>query len=278
MPDDAKFLKLRKELTAHPHPSDVSIRYAYERGMLLYSLIAKFKPKVILDIGTHYGFSALCMAWAATDHNIDATIYTIEPNSLDEKIDFTDDNGHPISLTIKENWERIAPYDWISKIKPIQGFSTEVLAIQQFPKIEFVLMEGSQHYHAAKSDFYSLLKLLDDDFKILMASYTPHEKEHVTQFIDEEIIPNFNTIFIETDFREYKKLFHDHTDYYQALCFIENSKAKYPLSEAFPQKTVSKLLAKDKKLLKRWKFRRKLNQKIPLFNKIKFSKFKFWLF
>jgi hypothetical protein len=138
-------------------------------------------------------------------------------------------------------------------------------------------MEGSQHYHAAKSDFYSLLKWLDDDFKILIASYTPHEKEHVTQFIDEEIIPNFNTTFIETEF-EYPKILNIHTDYYQSLCFVENYKAKKPVSESFPQKTVSELLVKNKKLLKRWKFRRKLNQKIPLLNKIKFSKFKFWLF
>jgi predicted O-methyltransferase YrrM len=81
VPDGAKFLKLQKELTAYS--SDIPIHY--ERGMLFYSLIAKFKPKVILEIGTFHGFSALCMAWAATDHNIDATIYTIEPNSLDKK-------------------------------------------------------------------------------------------------------------------------------------------------------------------------------------------------
>ncbi len=98
---------------------------------------------------------------------------------------FTDENGHPVLCSIKDNWKRIAPSSWISKIKSIQGFSTEVLETYQFPKIEFVWMEGSQHYLAAKSDFYSLLKLLDDDFKILITSYTPEEKNHVTQFIEE---------------------------------------------------------------------------------------------
>ena len=275
IPDDAKFLKLKKEVS--PYQSHIPIRYAYERGILLYSLIAKFKPKKILEIGTLHGFSALCMAWAATDYNIDATIYTIEPDSLDKKIKFTDENGYSTLLSTRDNWKRIAPSGWISKIKPIQGFSTEVLRTYQFPKIEFVLMEGSQHYIAAKSDFYSLLKWLDDDFRILIASYTPQEKEHVTQFIDEEIVPNFDVNLIETNFREYQNLFHNSnpTNNYQALCFIENSKCKNPISKAFPHKTVSELLAQDKKLLKRWKLRRKLNQKIPLFNKIKFSKFKF---
>jgi len=45
-----------------------------------------------------------------------------------------------------------------------------------------------------------LIKLLDEDFKILITAYTPQEKEHVTRFIDEEIMPNFDVNFIETDF------------------------------------------------------------------------------
>jgi len=59
IPNDEKFLKLRKDVL--PHPSNDPIHYAYEREMLLYAIIAKFKPKNILEIGTAHDFSALSM-------------------------------------------------------------------------------------------------------------------------------------------------------------------------------------------------------------------------
>ena len=50
----------------------------YERGMLLYALVEKNKPKTIVDIGTAGGYSALCMAKALTDFKIDGRVYTID--------------------------------------------------------------------------------------------------------------------------------------------------------------------------------------------------------
>ena len=83
VPDDKEFLKLSKSTPMDSE--DVELHSInYERGILLYALIAKYKPQNVLEIGTAKGYSTLCMAWAMHDHNIPGTIYTIDP-SLDTK-------------------------------------------------------------------------------------------------------------------------------------------------------------------------------------------------
>ena len=52
--------------------------YNFERGLLVYLLVGKLKPKNILEVGTGSGFSTLCMAMAMTDFELDGKIYTID--------------------------------------------------------------------------------------------------------------------------------------------------------------------------------------------------------
>jgi len=112
---------------------------------------------------------------------------------------------------------------------------------------------------------------LDVDFRLLFSWYVSNEKEHITQFIDEEIIPNFNVDLIETtSWKQYmnQKISHDT---FRAGCFIDSSTLKKPLSKLFPSDKVTKTLNQYEKFLKRWKIRRMVNKKLPFLNKIKFS-------
>ena len=63
-----KFLQLNRVFPISEKSKIMTINY--ERGILLYSLIAKYRPKNVLEIGTAEGYSALCMAWAMTDCKI----------------------------------------------------------------------------------------------------------------------------------------------------------------------------------------------------------------
>ena len=67
----------------------------YERGMLLYGLVEKNKPKTIVDIGTAGGYSAICMAKALTDFKIDGRVYTIdlEPHNKIKQYILRSDDG-----------------------------------------------------------------------------------------------------------------------------------------------------------------------------------------
>ena len=75
IPSNEKFLQLAYIFPISPSYSKTIAKSKYpiinyERGILLYSLIAKYRPKNVLEIGTAEGYSALCMAWAMTDYNI----------------------------------------------------------------------------------------------------------------------------------------------------------------------------------------------------------------
>ena len=80
LPQKEKFLQLSKITPVNPKHVQGGI-VNYERGMLLYALITKYKPKTVLEIGTAEGYSTLCMAWAMTDNKIDGKIFTIDPKS-----------------------------------------------------------------------------------------------------------------------------------------------------------------------------------------------------
>jgi len=86
IPEKGEFLQLSRIVPINPKRSENFI-INFERGMLLYALIAKLQPKTVLEIGTAEGYSALCMAWAMSDYKINGNIFTVDPKSHHQKIE-----------------------------------------------------------------------------------------------------------------------------------------------------------------------------------------------
>ena len=91
VPNISEFFKLKKNVSSFTESPALPVPHTYEMGRVFYGLISKYKPKIILEIGTSTGFSTLCMAKAAADLDLDTTIYTIEPDSLEKKLKFSDE-------------------------------------------------------------------------------------------------------------------------------------------------------------------------------------------
>ena len=272
VPDDKEFMKL-SESTSMYSDNVESHSINYERGILLYALIAKYKPQNVLEIGTAKGYSTLCMAWAMHDHNIPGTIYTIDP-ALNTKFEIKIDDEIKF-LTTLQLWEKIAPCEWISKIKPLVGYSGEIMNNHKFPKIDFAYIDGHHVYEAVEHDFYAFLKTSSNDFHILFDDYAL--SNGVTNFIDNDISKNFDGILIKTDTEHpYKELVFDlNTEYkvYHAMCWFQSNSLKKPLQQVYPVHKINDILKKYRKFEKRWILRQKINQKIPILKNIKFSKF-----
>ena len=272
VPDDKEFLRLSKSTPMYSENEELhSINY--ERGILLYALIAKYKPQNVLEIGTAKGYSTLCMAWAMHDHNIPGTIYTIDP-ALDTKFEIKIDDEINV-LTTTQLWKKIAPYEWVSKIKPLIGYSGEIMNKHKFPKIDFAYIDGHHVYEAVEHDFYAFLNTSSNDFRILFDDYAL--SDGVTKLIDNDVSENFDGVLIKTNTEHpYKELgldLNSKFDVYHAMCWFQQDSLKKPLQQAYPVHKINHILTKYRRFEKRWMLRQKINEKFPIFKNIKFSKY-----
>ena len=272
VPDDKEFLRLSKSTPMYPENKEPDI-LNYERGILLYSLIAKYKPQNVLEIGTAKGYSTLCMAWAMHDYNIPGTIYTIDP-TLDTKFEIKIDDEINV-LTTTQLWKKIVPYEWLSKIKPYAGYSGEIMDKHQFPKIDFAYIDGHHVFEAVEHDFYSFLNTSSNDFRILFDDYAL--SDGVTKLIDNDVSENFDGVLIKTntekDFKEAGVDLNSKFGVYHAMCLFQQNSLKKPFQQAYSVHKINNVLKKYRKFEKRWILRQKINQKIPMLKNITFSKY-----
>ena len=274
-PSKEKFRQLTHIFPIYPELESNPI-VNYERGILLYSLIAKFRPKNVLEIGMAEGYSTLCMAWAMTDYNINGRIFTIDPKPFDvpikRKITWEENPEHDTTLlSTKELWNKFADKEWIEKIEVLTGFSGEVLQkkTEKFPKMDMGFIDGHHVYESVIHDFYAFLRTASENFCLLFDDYIPNEADGVTKVIDEEVVPNFDVTLIKTNAKQQRKevgVKEVETD----MCWMKSSSLKKSLQEIYPKSKSEQIISKYLTWEKRWKLRKDLTTKIPLLGRFRF--------
>lgn len=247
----------------------------FERGILLYALISKYKPKNILEFGTASGFSTLCMAWALHENNIDGKIFTIDLISLTDKqlrpVDFGENKQQLQNISVKEIWQKVARPEWIDKIEFLHGYTGEIFNSYDFPKIDFGYVDGAHFYDGVKHDFLSFLTVSSSNFGILFDDYAHRYQYGVKKLLD-ELDSEFKITLIDTDLNKdlLKLKIVDDKNY--GMCWLDfyNSQS---INEISFIDDVPNFIKKYRKFENRLRLRTKLNQKIPLLKKIKLS---FW--
>lgn len=270
VPESKKFLELSKIFPINPKfPEKSNINF--DRGMLLYSLIAKLKPKNILEIGTAEGYSTLCMAWGLSSEQISGKIFTIDPKSHYEKISRSIKIGEKfveLNCSRHDLWKKFAPPEWINKINVITGYSEDVLD-QIKTEIDFVYIDGSHSFENVKFDFFSSLKLVSNKFTILFDDYIPDSNDGVKKLIDEEISKKFIPTYIITNTKQQRKEM-NLIQQDLIMCLIDNSLTEKSIWEIYDKRYVDNFLKNHHLKHRRLIFRRKLEKKIPFLSKIRF--------
>ena len=275
IPSKEKFLQLTHIFPIYPQLESNPV-INYERGILLYSLIAKYKPENVLEIGTAEGYSTLCMAWAMVDHDINGKIFTIDPKPFDTPIEREitwekNPEHNTVSLSTKELWNKFADKEWIKKIEVLTGFSGEILQkkTKELPKMDMGFIDGHHTYEAVIHDFYAFLQTASENFYLLFDDYNPNENRDVTKVINEEVVPNFDVTLIKTNAKQQFKEANE-SENEADMCWLESNSLKKPLREIYPKSKSDQIISKYLKWEKRWKLRKTLNSKIPLLGKFRF--------
>jgi predicted O-methyltransferase YrrM len=180
-------------------------RANYERGLLLYALVAKFRPQVILEFGTGRGYGALCMARAMVENNIPGQIYSIDKRSYHDREPWILDEGkggtvRPLSW--QEVWPQHFPAEWLNRIKLLNGRSENVIrewSRKNYPSIDFAFIDAGHDYLSVKHDFYSVLENAQEKCGILFDDYVSKPGFGIQKLIDEEISPHHDVECVVTD-------------------------------------------------------------------------------
>lgn len=261
----------------HDESKNNFIQLNYERGLLLYCLITKYRPKNILEIGTASGYGTLCMAWAMVENNIDGKIHTIDPIPITEKTDRAlgdKRNGSRIeNISVKEIWEQTAQKDWLEKIIPICGYSGKILKENSFPKFDFAYVDGAHFFDAVKHDFYSFLNHTNNEFGILFDDYVDRQHYGVKKLIDYDISKNFDVSLIKTDTNLHLEKILSLPKHDYGMCWLHSNSLKKPLDQIYSKSMRDEYIKKYIKFENRLARRYKLNKKFPMLKNIRF---KFW--
>jgi predicted O-methyltransferase YrrM len=126
-----------------------------ERGLLIYSLIKKYKLSSYLEIGFGRGYSALCAAKAFAELGNDGRVFVIEPQ--------VDDNH----MQLLGN---VFPSEWTSRIQIARAKSQDALA-QMKDTYELVYIDGDHTKEAVRGDYEGVKNLwtcfcLMDDYHV----------------------------------------------------------------------------------------------------------------
>lgn len=276
IPNKEKFWKLGDLTSLWRDDAGNFWRLNYERGQLLYALVAKYRPTNVLEFGTGGGYGTLCMAWAMSDYNIDGKIFTVDRFSPDtpfeRPINYEEEFSPRIEvLSLNDLWSKATHDDWLKHIEVLSGYSGEVMNRTKLPKIQFAYIDGAHHYDAVKHDFYSTLGVVDEKFGILFDDYVQRPLYGVKEFIESEVAKNFGAILVDTDKERNLEKLKIPTNPEYGMCWIDSSMLGDSLENLYPEFSYLKFLKKYRRyeslVVKK---REKLNAKIPLFAKVKF--------
>jgi predicted O-methyltransferase YrrM len=148
----------------------------YERGILIYSLIKKFKLKSYLEVGFGRGYSAVCAAKAFHDIGVDGKVISIDPSFNKEQL---------------EIMSQAFPKEWLQKLDLRQGFSQEILKNDSMKgPWDFVYIDGDHRAPAVQADWENLKDkwnsfLLFDDYHLPTKAEADIECARVIDEIDE---------------------------------------------------------------------------------------------
>ena len=195
-PDGARWASLRRlaAVTALKRLPDGDYTLGHWwRGPLLYTLVQRYRPRHVLEIGTGRGYGAACMAQASLDAGFECTVWTIDALSVDAiqmcALDAGDGPAvRPVSL--RALWERHVPAAIASRVRWLTGDSARVLRRWKHegrPGVQLAFIDGGHDVASVRHDFLGALAIADPGCTFVFDDYTERPGYGVREVVDRDI-------------------------------------------------------------------------------------------
>ena len=153
-----------------------------KHGLLLHKLIMEGArsdgPLVVLDVGTARGFSAITMARAMLDGELEGRVYSVDVIGHHEPLNWhgtkqeADEPLAGVEISRSEIWGR-----WFAEesalVTTINGRSMEVLKDWRHGPIDYAFLDGSHEYGDVRSELEALDSLMAEGGVIVVDDFHP---------------------------------------------------------------------------------------------------------
>jgi predicted O-methyltransferase YrrM len=141
----------------------------FQLGSLAYEIVKENRPKTIVELGSHMGYSALVMALSLKKNNIPGKIYAIDTWVGDPHAGYY---GEEVYTTLKHRIVSLGLSDHIELVR-----DTFENAKTQFKSIDILHIDGLHTYKAAFGDFNCYKECLHKGSLVLFHDVNTYFKE-----------------------------------------------------------------------------------------------------
>lgn len=191
------------------------------RGPMLYSLVRKLKPRVILELGTGRGYGAFSMAKALVDGGIDGKLITVDRTPADRSFEWpyvnTDQENVTAHISLNDFWGRHLAASLNERIEFRRGDTASVhtLLADQAGKIDLIFIDSDHTYNGVALDFLSAHSISSRSAVFVFDDYSATSGYGIRKLVNEELSHSFSVKIIDMELTAAHDISVDHM---MAIC------------------------------------------------------------
>lgn len=175
------------------------------RGPMLYSMVRRLKPRLILELGTGRGYGAFSMAKALVDGDIDGRLVTVDRTPVDRPIEWPYVNSAQknvvANFSLGDFWNKELPDDLNQRIEFRQGDTASVhkLLEDQRGNVDLIFIDSDHTYNGVKLDFLSAHSISAQNAVFVFDDYSATSGYGIRKLIDGELSHTYPVQIIDME-------------------------------------------------------------------------------
>lgn len=195
----AKLTALRRDSSGEYYISNLW------RGPMLYSLVMKLKPRVILELGTGRGYGAFSMAKGLVDSGGDGQLITVDRTPSDRPMEWPYVSHQEESITIESSldvfWQQHLSTELRDRIEFRQGDTARVhsLLSDHAGEIDLVFIDSDHTYNGVALDFLSTHSIAAKNAVFVFDDYSTTSGYGIRKLVDDELRTSYSVQVVDME-------------------------------------------------------------------------------